>query len=387
MYATIFLKKNEETRLKEGHPWVFSSEVDKIKGYFVSGDLVEVRAFNNEFIGIGYVNTASKIWIRLLTRNEEIIDEDFFLGKIREANDLKKMLGFENNYRVVFAEADFLPGLIIDKYGDYLVAQFLTLGMDKRKDLIISALVKIFNPLGIYERSDVDVRLKEGLEKIKEVRYGNVPESIEIIENGIKLNIDIINGQKTGYFLDQKKNRLFLQNISYGKDVLDCFSNVGGFGLNALKGGAKNVTFVDISKRACEEIERNAKLNNFINYRVLCEDVFNYLKTVKEEFDIVVLDPPAFTKTKEKKENAYKGYKEINSLGIKLVKNHGILISCSCSEHMDRITFLSLFKEINYENNYHLKLIGEFYQSFDHPRLIGADENLYLKCLVFEVVK
>ena len=259
MYV-VTLKKNEEKRILEGHPWVYANEVQRIDGHDAQGSVAKVVASDGRFLGYGFINHLSKIIVRILTRDETPIDEDFFFNRIKEANDRRIDLGYSDNYRVIFGENDLLPGLIVDKYGDYLCCEFLSLGMDLRKDIIINSLVKIFNPKGIYERSDASVRLKEGLKEFKGPIYGEFNPRVEIIENGIRMIVDMENGQKTGYFLDQKENRYNLRQYVKGKDVLDCFCNVGGFSLNAALGGARNVIAADISEKALNDVRENAKL-------------------------------------------------------------------------------------------------------------------------------
>ena len=293
MYEVI-LKKNEEKRILNGHPWIYANEVSKINGHDEQGSVCKVTSFSGNFVGYGFINHLSKIIVRILSLVEtEIIDEDFFYNRINEANNRRIELGYLDNYRVVFGENDLLPGLIVDKYGDYLSVQFLSLGMDIRKDIIIKSLVKIFNPLGIYERSDVSVRKKEGLKEYKGPIYGNFNPKVEIIENGIKMMVDLENGQKTGYFLDQKENRDNIKWYCKDKTVLDCFCNVGGFSLNASKNGAKSVLAVDISEKAINDVLENAKINGFNNILVNCTDVFSFLRECKKDkrkFDVIVLD-------------------------------------------------------------------------------------------------
>lgn len=387
MYV-LTLKKNEEKRLLNGHPWVYANEVLKIEGKDAQGSIAKVCASDGRFIGYGYINHMSKIIVRILTRKDEVIDEDFFYNRIKSANDLRITLGYADNYRAVFGENDLLPGLIVDKYGDYLSVQFLTLGMEVRKQMIINILLKIFNPLGIYERSDVSVREKEGLPLKKGVIYGEFNPVVTIVENGIKMLVDLENGQKTGYFLDQKENRDNLKRYVKDKTVLDCFSNVGGFALNAAKNGAKEVLALDISEVATDYINKNAELNGFSNIQVCQADVFEKLREFRREgkkFDVIVLDPPAFTKSKDTVKEGYKGYKDINIQALKLLNKNGILITCSCSQHLTVNLFNDMLKESVSQAGVQAKMIEFRTQSRDHATLIGLDEGLYLKVAVLSI--
>ncbi|MCI5837649.1 MAG: class I SAM-dependent rRNA methyltransferase [Christensenellaceae bacterium] len=387
---TLTLKKNEEKRILLGHPWVYANEVAKIEGKDAQGSIAKVCAFDGRFIGYGYINHLSKIIVRILTRRDEIIDKDFFKKRIVNANDLRVNLGFNDNYRVCFGENDLLPGLVVDKYGDYLCVQFLTLGMEVRKDMILDILEEIFSPKGIYERSDVSVREKEGLKQFKGVVRGAINSPVLINENGVKMFVDLENGQKTGYFLDQKENRLNLRRYVKDKTVLDCFSNVGGFALNAAIGGAKDVTALDISEIAVEYIRKNAELNGLKNIKTECADVFERLREYRREekkFDVIILDPPAFTKSKETVKEGYKGYKDINIQALKLLRSGGILVTCSCSQHLTVNLFNDMLKESISQAGVNAKMLELRIQSRDHSTLIGLDEGLYLKVAVLYVWK
>ncbi|MBQ9709612.1 MAG: class I SAM-dependent rRNA methyltransferase [Clostridia bacterium] len=389
MYV-LTLKKNEEKRLLSGHPWVYANEVLRIEGKDSQGSIAKVCGFDGRFIGYGYINHLSKIIVRILTRREEVIDEGFFYERITAANDLRLSLGFENNYRAVFGENDLLPGLIVDRYGDYLSVQFLTLGMEVRKKMIIDILVKIFNPKGIYERSDVSVREKEGLPLFKGAIYGSFDPVVEIEENGIKLFVDLENGQKTGSFLDQKEYRANLSRYVKGKTVLDCFSNVGGCALNAAKGGASAVLALDISETAVKYIEKNAALNGFTNVVACQADVFEKLREFRREgrrFDVIILDPPAFTKSKDTVKEGYKGYKDINIQALKLLNPKGILVTCSCSQHLTVNLFNDMIKDSLFQAGFSAKMIEFRIQSRDHGTLVGLDEGLYLKTAVLQLVR
>ncbi|RJX26679.1 MAG: class I SAM-dependent rRNA methyltransferase [Acholeplasma sp.] len=385
----IILKPHEEERLLFGHPWVFSNEIDRIEGKIQSGDIAFVYSSKNQFIGKGFLNTSSKIFVRILSRNEdEILDEDFFHTLIRKSNDTRLDLGYDNSYRVLFGEADGIPGFIVDKYGDYLVMQILSLGIDQRKKMFIDILVNLFNPKGIFERSDASVRKKEGLELFTGVVYGEVPDIIQIRENELRMNIDVKHGQKTGLFLDQQDNHKAIRPYVKNKEVLDCFSHIGGFGLHAAYYGAKKVTCVDISKKAVEDIIKNAELNQFNQVEALEADVFNLLRQYQTEskmFDVVVLDPPAFAKKNDDIKKAYQGYKEINLQALKLIKKEGYLITCSCSHYMTPSLFLEMLMEASKDAKRITQMIEFRIQGKDHPALLGSDESLYLKCVVLKV--
>ncbi len=385
----VFLNKNEEIRLLEGHPWVFSNEVNHFEGKIVSGEICSVYSYDNKFIGKGFFNSSSKIIVRLLAWEDIDIDEEFYRSKIQKAYDYRRQIGLDNNFRMIFSEADGLSGLIVDKYGDYLSMQILSLGMEKIKDLIIRLLVEVTKCKGIYERSDVSIRKKEGLEEFKGIVYGDFNPLVEIEENGIKMYVDLENGQKTGYFLDQKYNRANLKNYVKDRVVLDCFSHTGGFALHAAHYGAKEVVAVDISEKAVNDIEKNAKLNGFDNIKAEQADVFEYLR--KEDnynkFDCIILDPPAFTKSKETINKAYKGYKDINLQAMKMIKEGGFLFTFSCSEHMKPSMFLEMLADARKDSKRQIQLIDFRIQAPDHPTLLESDEGLYLKCAVLHITK
>lgn len=384
----LFLKKNEEKRIVAGHSWVYANEVNKIEGKDKNGSLAEVYSFDGRFIGKGYINHASKILVRVFIRGNETDDKDYYLNAIKNANDYRVKLGYKNAYRVVFAEADNLPALIVDRYGDYLAVQCLSLGIDQRKKTICECLVELFNPKGIYERSDVAVRKKEGLEEVKGILYGEVPDYCEIEENGIKMLVDIKNGQKTGYFLDQKENRFAARRYCVGADeVLDCFCNSGGFSLNAAL-VSKKVVSCDISPYVLKNVEDNARLNGFENIETLQGDVFEILrgfKRDKKQFDTVILDPPAFCKTADEVKDAYRGYKDINLTAMKIVKSGGYLITCSCSHYMTMPLFEKMLIEAARESGRRVRSVEVKTQAPDHPSLLCADETQYLKFFVLQI--
>ena len=384
----IYLKKNEEKRIVAGHSWVYANEVARIEGKDKNGSLASVYSNDGRFIGKGYINHASKILVRIFLRGEGDDGKEFYLNAIARANDYRKRLGYQNAYRMVFAEADNLPALIIDRYGDYLVMQCLSLGIDMRKSLICECLVELFHPKGIYERSDVSVRKKEGLPEVKGLLYGEVPDYCQITENGIKMLVDVKNGQKTGYFLDQKENRFAVRRYCTGADeVLDCFCNSGGFSLNASL-VAKSVTACDVSPLALKNVEDNAKLNGIENIKTLQGDVFELLRQFKKDkkfFDTVILDPPAFCKTADEVKDAYRGYKDINLTAMKIVKSGGFLITCSCSHYMTMPLFEKMLIEAARESGRRVRSVEVKTQAPDHPSLLCADETQYLKFFVLQV--
>lgn len=387
MGYVVTLKKNEEKRILTGNGWVYANEVAKITGKDKNGSLATVVSSDGRFIGKGYINHLSKILVRIFIRDERS-DEEVIRERLRKAVNLRKRLGFSSCYRAVYAEADLLPGLVVDKYGEALSVQFLTLGMDLRKDFIVECLKDIFTPRAIIERSDVAVRQKEGLPLKKGVICGEDISRIETEENGLKLSIDLIDGQKTGYFLDQKENRFALRRYSKDKNVLDCFCNAGGFGLNAAAAGAKTVTFLDISPVALSEVNKNASLNGITNIQTIECDVFEKLreyKAEKKKFDLIVLDPPAFCKSGEDVAAALKGYKDINILAMKLLNDDGILVSSSCSHFVTPTMFKRMLAESAASAGKRAKILEERGQSPDHPVLLGADESAYLKFVILSV--
>lgn len=388
MPYTVYLKKNEEKRLIAGHSWVFANEVAKIEGKDKNGALATVCSFDGRFIGKGYINHASKILVRIFIRNEETDEGDFYYNRIKEAWEQRKKLGYENCCRVVFGEADNLPALIIDKYADILVMQCLSLGIHQRKKQIVADMVRLFQPKGIFERSDVAVRSKEGLPLEKGVLYGEVPDEVIIEENGLKMAVDVKNGQKTGYFLDQKENRFSLRRYAQGGRVLDCFCNSGGFSLNAAL-TADKVTSVDVSEFALANVRKNAELNGIKNITTEQADVFELLREKRkagEKYDLVVLDPPAFCKSAGEVKDAYRGYKDINVLGIKLVEKGGYLATCSCSHYMTFPLFERMLSEAAKESGRRVRVLEMRQQAPDHPALLNEEETQYLKFFILQVL-
>lgn len=388
MPYTVYLKKNEEKRLIAGHSWVFANEVAKIEGKDKNGSLATVCSYDGRFIGKGYINHASKILVRIFIRNDETDEGDFYYDRIKEAWEQRKRLGYENCCRVVFGEADNLPALIVDKYADILVIQCLSLGIHQRKKQIVADMVRLFQPKGIYERSDVAVRSKEGLPLEKGVLYGEVPDEVIIEENGLKMSVDVKNGQKTGYFLDQKENRFSLRRYANGGRVLDCFCNSGGFSLNAAL-TAVQVTAVDVSELALANVRKNAELNGITNITTEQADVFELLREKRkmgEKYDLVVLDPPAFCKSAGEVKDAYRGYKDINVLGIKLVEKGGYLATCSCSHYMTLPLFERMLSEAAKESGRRVRVLEMRTQAPDHPALLNEEETQYLKFFILQVL-
>lgn len=387
MAYSVYLKKNEEKRIIAGHSWVYANEVARIEGKDKNGALASVYSFDGKYIGKGYINHTSKILIRIFIRNDDEDSEELYFKRLEQANEYRLKLGYDNCYRMVFAEADNLPALIVDRYADILVIQCLSLGVDLRKQTICNCLVKLFAPKGIYERSDVSVRKKEGLPEIKQTLYGEVPDYAEIEENGIKMLVDVKNGQKTGYFLDQKENRLAARKYCRG-EVLDCFCNSGGFTLNAAT-VADGVIACDISSLALNNVRDNAALNGFENITTLCGDVFAELrkfKAAKKQFDTVILDPPAFCKNANEVKDAYRGYKDINLTAMKIIKSGGFLITCSCSHYMTGALFEKMLIEAARESGKTVRSVEVKTQAPDHPSLLCAEETSYLKFYVLQVV-
>lgn len=389
MPYSVYLKKNEEKRILDGHPWVYANEVAKIEGKDKNGSLATVFDYSGKYLGKGYINHLSKILVRIFIKDDSAPDLDFYKNAIQKAYDYRKKLGYDNSFRLVYAESDNLPGLIVDKYGDVFCTQFLTLGVEQNKELIINALAELFNPKGIYERSDSPVREKEGLTLVKGKLYGDFEPVVYIEENGLKLRVDLENGQKTGYFLDQKENRFALRRYAKDGDVLDCFCNSGGFSLNAAVGGAKSVVAVDISEKALEDVNLNARLNGLVDIITTVKgDVFEILRAFRKEnrlFDTIVLDPPAFCKSANEVKDALKGYKDINILAMKLVKKGGFLISSSCSHFITFPLFENMLRTAARESGRRVSVAEIKTQSADHPSLFAEEQSLYLKFFVLRI--
>lgn len=396
MSAIVTLKKGEGRTIKAGGAWIFDNEMDTITGRFKNGEVVTVHDFDGYPMGKGFINQNSKIRIRMMTRKpDQEIDEAFLKMRVKNAWEYRKTIVDTSSCRIIFGEADFLPGLVIDKYEDVLVVECLALGMEQFKEIIVNFLKEILAEdgikiRGVYERSDANERTKEGLSKVKGFIGDAFDTNVEIVENGVHYMVDVANGQKTGFFLDQKYNRLAMQRICKGKKVLDCFTHMGTFALNAGIAGAADVTGLDISEYAVSQAEANARLNhleNTVHFRqanVL--DELPKLAQAGEKYDVVILDPPAFTKSREATKNAIKGYREINMKGLKLVKDGGYLATCSCSHFMTQELLAKTVKEAAKATHKRLRQVEFRTQAPDHPILWAADESYYLKFFIFQVV-
>ena len=394
--AIVTLKKGEGCTIKAGGAWVFNNEIETITGRFHNGDLVIVHDFDGYPMGKGYINQNSKIRVRLLTRhvNQEI-DESFFQMRLQNAWNYRKDTVDTSSCRLVFGEADFLPGIVIDKYEDVLVMECLTLGMERYKEQLANLMKQILQKdgiqiRGVYERSDAKEREKEGLSRVKGFIGAEFDTNVEITENGVRYMVDVVNGQKTGFFLDQKYNRLAIQKLCKGKRVLDCFTHMGTFALNAGIAGASEVTGLDISEFAVEQATENAKRNSLsdtVTFRAAnVLDELPKLAAAGEKYDVVILDPPAFTKSRQATKNAIKGYREINMKGLKLVKDGGYLATCSCSHFMTQELLAKTIREAARATHKRLRQVEFRTQAADHPILWAAEESYYLKFFIFQVV-
>ena len=400
--AVVNLRKGEGRTIKAGGLWIFDNEIESVMGSVEDGDIVIVRDFDGYPMGRGFINRKSKITIRMLTRDaEQDINEAFLRMRVKNAWEYRKavMQGEDLTCcRVIFGEADFLPGLVIDRFSDVLVVESLALGIDLYKEQIVDLLKEIMAQdgvkiRGVYERSDAKVRKKEGLAPYKGCIGAEFEPVVEIVENGVHYMVDVEDGQKTGFFLDQKYNRVAVQNLCRNlkpAKVLDCFTHTGSFALNAGIAGAKSVLGVDASQLAVDQATENAKLNgleNTVSFR--CADVFELLPELEaqgEKYDVVILDPPAFTKSRNSIKNAVKGYREINLRGLKLVKDGGFLVTCSCSHFMDPELFAKTIREASHGAHKRLRQVEFKTQGPDHPILWAADESYYLKFYIFQVV-
>lgn len=384
----VILKRGEEKDVYKGHLWIYDNEIARIDGEFTPGSIVDVHSFSGEFLGRGYINPKSKITVRLLTTEDEPIDRKFIQKRLTDAFRYRELLGLKNSYRAFFGDADRLPALVIDKFNDCFVIQTLALGIDMMKDDIVSVIRDYYHPRCIYERNDVPLREKEGMKQQKGVLCGEEPGIVQIEENGIKIFVDVVNGQKTGYFLDQRENRAAIQPFCPGADVLDCFCHTGGFALNAAAFGASSVEAVDVSQEALDFVRKNAAANHFGCITAKNANVFDLLKAYEADgrvFDTVILDPPAFCKTKSALPGAIRGYKEINLRAMKLIKPHGFLVTCSCSHFMTPNLFLDMLQDAAADVRKNVKITEIRYQAKDHPIPVNADESLYLKCVMLQI--
>ena len=394
--AVVTLKKGEGRILKSGGMWVFDNEIAKMEGNFENGDMITVHDFDGYPMGQGFINLNSKIRVRLMTRDvSREIDRDFLHERVKNAWEYRKKVVDTGSCRLIFGEADFLPGLVVDKFSDVLVVESLALGIDRLKEQIIEILKEILRQdgievRGVYERSDAKVRQNEGMERVKGFIGKEFDTNVQIEENGVKYLVDVKDGQKTGFFLDQKYNRLAIQKLCKGARVLDCFTHTGSFALNAAVAGAREVTGVDASELAVEQASKNAILNGVQDLaKFLCRDVFELLPELEkkgEKYDVVILDPPAFTKSRSSIKNAVKGYREINLRAMKLVKDGGFLATCSCSHFMSYELFTETIGQAARNVHKRLRQVEFRTQAPDHPILWAADESYYLKFYIFQVV-
>lgn len=393
--ATVTLKKGEGRSLKAGGAWIYDNEIESVMGSFEDGGIVRVQDFDGYGLGKGFINRHSKIRVRMLTRNPaQEIDRDFLRRRVRDAWEYRKKTVDTASCRLIFGEADFLPGFVADKFSDVLVIQSLALGMDRYKEAIVEELKEALledgiRIRGVYERSDAKEREKEGMERVKGFLGAPFDTNVEITENGVRYLVDVKDGQKTGFFLDQKYNRLAVQRLCRDARVLDCFTHTGSFALNAGLAGAREVLGVDASELGIRQAERNAQLNGLQDrVRFQTADVFDLLPELErqgEQFDVVILDPPAFTKSRSSVKNAVKGYREINMRGMKLVRDGGFLATCSCSHFMTCELFTETLKQAARSVHRRLRQVEYRTQAPDHPILWAADESYYLKFYIFQV--
>ena len=387
--AIVTLRKTRETRVRAGHPWIYNSEIEKVEGDFIPGDIAEVHNFRGGYIGRGFYNPNSVISLRMLTTKDEVCDREFFKRRIQDAWDYRRSLCDPGSCRLIYSESDFLPGLVVDKFGDYLCVQILSMGIERIREMLVELLVEIVSPKGIYERSDVPVRRHEGLELRAGLLWGQVPPRVDMWENGLLFGVDLISGQKTGFFLDQKQNRAGIAPFCRDARVLDCFCHNGSFSLHAAKYGAKSVLGVDISEDALEVARENARRNGLENVTFEAHNCFDHLRALSdagEKFDLVILDPPAFTKSKNTVPAALRGYKEINLRGLKIVRPGGYLVTCSCSQHVSTEMFQQMVNEAVRDAKVRVRMIEYRTQGYDHPILPAAPETKYLKCMYLQVL-
>ncbi|HHV79034.1 MAG TPA: class I SAM-dependent rRNA methyltransferase [Firmicutes bacterium] len=389
--AVVRLKPGEQKRLLAGHPWVYANEVSRIHGEFQPGDIVDVVDSRGRFVGRGFINPASQILVRLLTFEQEDVDRSFIAQRVQQAVQMRReILGDLDACRMVFGEADFLPGLIVDKFGDVLVFQTLALGMEVRKDWILESLKEVLNPRGLFERNDVPVRELEGLSLKSGFASDPFNTLVEIEEEGLRFLVDVQSGQKTGHFLDQRENRAAIARYVKGARVLDCFCHTGGFALQALRAGAEAAEGIDASELAIDLAKANAERNGVARARFTVGNVFDELRSRAkrgEKYDAIILDPPAFAKNRAALAGALRGYKEINLRAMKMLIPGGILVTCSCSQHVSEQEFFDTIAAAAHDAGVRLRLLERRGQPPDHPILVGAPETAYLKCLIFRVEK
>lgn len=386
----VYLRRGREQRVLGGHPWIFRSDIEREDGA-ADGLPVRVLTAAGRFLAMAVYNPRSQISLRILSRRDEPVDGAFIRGRVRRAVDYRRRFADLNSCRLIFAESDGLPAVIADKFGDVIVVQILCLGMERFKADIVDALVKELSPRGVYERNDVPVRELEGLSQQTGLLWGEVPDRVEMQENGVRFLVDVKEGQKTGFFLDQKENRAAIAPFVPGMRVLDCFTHTGSFALHAARYGAAEVTGVDISEHACACALENARLNGVEDrVRFECANAFDFLRaqqTAKAQYDVVILDPPAFTKTRSAVEGALRGYKEINLRGMKLTRDGGFFVTCSCSQHVTPDLFRGMLMDAQKDAHVQLRQIEWRTQGRDHPILLASPETQYLKCGIFQVFK
>lgn len=390
--SSVFLKKSADSFIKRKHPWIFSGAIEKVEGNPANGETIQIFSSNKTLVGVGSYSPSSQIRVRVWSFNpEEKIDKDFFRKKFLAASQFRKRIvdtSQTNAYRIINSENDGLPGLIVDRYADYLICQFLSSGSDFHKKIITETLDEVFNPIGIYERSDVEIRIKEGLEPTKGTLSGKEPDDLILIsENGLKFSVDVKNGHKTGFYLDQRDNRKLVSEFSRGKNVLNCFSYTGGFSVYALSSGAKNLTQIEASESALDLSTKNIELNNPDDSKIenISGDVFEVLRKFRDErrtFDLIILDPPKFAESESQIQKASRGYKDINLLAIKLLNPGGILFTFSCSGHISQELFQKIVADAALDSGREVKIIKQLTQAADHPVALNFPEGLYLKGLV-----
>lgn len=393
--ATVYLAKGRQKRVEEGHPWIYQTEIERVEGEFSPGDVVDVADHRGRFLARGYINPRSTIAVRIFTRRPEEIDRDFFRRRILSAWEFRQRIFLPGQQetdalRVIYGEADFLPGLIVDKFADYLVVQTLTLGIDRWKPVLVDLLQEILQPKGIFERNDASVRLREGLDLSKGWLSGEGDPRVVIQEHGLRFYVDLAGGQKTGYYLDQRENRAAIRHLVSGARVLDCFCYTGAFALHAAKYGAREVLGIDFSEEAVNLARENASLNGLADRcAFFVGNAFDELRSLERSgaaFDVIVLDPPAFTKSRATLENALRGYKEINLRAMRLLPRGGFLVTCCCSYHVSESLFLEVVRDAARDARRALRLVELRRQAPDHPVLLGYDESYYLKCLILQVL-
>ena len=388
--AKTVLLPGKEKRVYSGHPWVFRSDIARVEGEFLPGDIVDIVSSKGRFLARGYYNPNSQIALRIMTyKEDEQVDRGLIFRRIHDAVEYRRTFADLKSCRLVFAESDRLPALVVDAFGDVLVLQCLALGMERFKKDVVDALVEEVHPKGIWERNDVPVRKLEGLEMSTGLLYGDVPDRVLMTENGVQFLVDVKEGQKTGFFLDQKENRAAIAPFVKNKSVLDCFTHTGSFALHAGKYGAKEVTGVDISEFACDFATENAKLNG-LDDRVhfISANAFDLLSEQSrhgKKYDVIILDPPAFTKTKSAVDSAMRGYKEINLRAMKMIEPGGYLVTCSCSQHVLPEMFREMVLDASKDAKVLLRLVEFRTQGKDHPILPYARETQYLKCCIYQV--